>query len=284
MLQLSPALESLRLQRTHRFAVLWRITRVDGHVLRFTSHDRPITYAGFSWTPAGGFSASALQRQDGFKDRNWEATGIISSDAITFDDLRAGKYRQAKVEAIKIDWRYPWADPFEISTFWIVNTQFTGVLWEAQIEGLTHKLKMSIGRIFARTCDVHAFGDQRCGLNEADFTFSGSVTAINVARRDFQTTVSQTTNYFKRGYLKWTSGLNEGLTMEINKSFGTAGRIVLWLSMPYDVAIGDTFNAVVGCDRLYKTCLTKFNNIVNFRGFPWVPGTDAILRTPDAKT
>jgi uncharacterized phage protein (TIGR02218 family) len=121
-------------------------------------------------------------------------------------------------------------------------------------------------------------------MNEADFTFSGSVTAVNVARRDFQTTVSQTTNYFKRGYVKWTSGDNTGLTMEVNKSFGTAGRIVLWLPMPYNVAVGDTFNVVAGCDRLYSTCINKFDNVVNFRGFPWIPGTDAVLRTPDAKT
>jgi uncharacterized phage protein (TIGR02218 family) len=152
-------------------------------------------------------------------------------------------------------------------------------------------MKMTIGRVYGRTCDVKAFGDARCVgngdggvLSEAAWTFSGSVTAINVARRDFDTTVSQATNYFKRGYLKWTSGLNDGLTMEINKSFGTAGRLVLWLNMPYDVEVGDTFNAVAGCDRLYKTCGTKFNNIINFQGFPWVPGTDAMIKTPDSKS
>jgi uncharacterized phage protein (TIGR02218 family) len=257
---------------------------VDGQVLRFTSHDRPIVYANQLYTPAGGFNASARQRQEQFKDRNWEATGIIKSDAITFDDLRAGKYRQAKVEEMRIDWRYPWVDPFEISTYWIVQTVFTGEMWEASIEGLTHKLKMSVGRIFGRNCDVHAFGDSRCGLSEAAFTFSGSITGVNTPRKDFNTTVSQTTNYFKNGYLKFTSGLCSGLKMGVVKSYGTGGRITLWLPMPYQVAIGDTFNIVVGCDRLYKTCATKFNNLVNFRGFPFIPGTDTLLKTPNAKT
>lgn len=290
MLVLTSALESLRIARVHRFAVLWRITRTDGQVLRFTTHDRPIEYAGNVYTPAGGLETTAKQRLDGLRDRNWEAKGIIVSDAITFDDLVKGKYRKAKIEMMLVDWRYPWADPFEISSYWVISTTFNGEFWEAQVEGLTHKLKMSVGRVYGRTCDVWAFGDERCAAEgggvtgEAAWTNSGTVTAINTPRRDFNTTLTQTTNWYKRGYVKFTSGLNNGLTMEVNKSYGTAGRIVLWLPMPYDIAVGDTFNVVAGCDRLFSTCRDKFNNVINFRGFPWIPGTDKTLRTPDAKT
>jgi hypothetical protein len=36
---------------------------------------------------------------------------------------------------------------------------------------------------------------------------------------------------------------------------------------------------VAGCDKELDTCIARFNNAVNFRGEPFVPGTDKILKT-----
>ena len=49
--------------------------------------------------------------------------------------------------------------------------------------------------------------------------------------------------------------------------------------MPNNIAAGDTFNAVAGCDKTFETCVAKFNNAVNFRGEPHVPGMDKMLAT-----
>jgi uncharacterized phage protein (TIGR02218 family) len=194
--------------------------------------------------------------------------------------LQAGLYRQAKIEEMQLDWRYPWVDPFEIKTYYIVNTTFTGEVWTAQLEGLTHRLKMQVGRVYGRMCDVKTFCDSRCGLTEATYTTTGAtVTGINVTRKDIETSLTPpSTNYYKRGYIRWTSGNNTGLTMEVNKSYGT-GRLVLWVPMPFDIQVGDVFNAVAGCDRTFAAC-QSFSNAVNFRGFTTIPGANALLRVP----
>ncbi len=44
------------------------------------------------------------------------------------------------------------------------------------------------------------------------------------------------------------------------------------------VAIGDTFAIRAGCDKRLETCRAKFGNVVNFRGFPHIPGQDAVIR------
>jgi uncharacterized phage protein (TIGR02218 family) len=291
VIKIPAQLEGLVNDRVHRFATLWRLTRKDGQQLRFTNHDAGITHADQLYTPTGALSATAKQRIEGLRDRNVDFRGALVSDAITYADLLAGKYRQAKIEEYLMDWRYPWADPFASYTYFIVQTTFTGEIWEAQAEGLTHRLKQQVGRVYGRTCDVHAFGDARCVghgdggvVSEAAWTDGGTVTGVNVSRKDFNTTLTQTTNWYKYGYVRWTSGLNTGLTMEVNKSYGTAGRVTLWLKMPYDIAVGDTFNIVAGCDRLMGTCSGKFNNLINFRGFPYIPGTDAMLKTPNSKS
>ena len=35
-----------------------------------------------------------------------------------------------------------------------------------------------------------------------------------------------------------------------------------------------------GCDRTMATCATRFDNAVNFRGEPFLPGNDLVARYP----
>ena len=71
-------------------------------------------------------------------------------------------------------------------------------------------------------------------------------------------------------------GLNNGIRMEV-KTHGTSGALQLQLPMPFAVQVGDTFTIVPGCDHTKATCKAKFNNVVNFRGFSYVPGSDQTL-------
>ena len=41
--------------------------------------------------------------------------------------------------------------------------------------------------------------------------------------------------------------------------------------LPFAPATGDAFNVAFGCDHTQATCVAKFNNLPNFRGFPYVP-------------
>jgi len=48
------------------------------------------------------------------------------------------------------------------------------------------------------------------------------------------------------------------------------------------VDLGAPGMAGATCDRSFATCREKFNNGVNFRGFPHIPGNDALMRYPEA--
>jgi uncharacterized phage protein (TIGR02218 family) len=48
--------------------------------------------------------------------------------------------------------------------------------------------------------------------------------------------------------------------------------------MPFEVQVGDKLSIYAGCDKRRETCFTKFNNVINFRGEPDLPGLDAIKR------
>jgi uncharacterized phage protein (TIGR02218 family) len=44
------------------------------------------------------------------------------------------------------------------------------------------------------------------------------------------------------------------------------------------MAVGDAGTVVAGCRKTLAVCGSKFANVANFRGFPHVPGSDAVTR------
>jgi hypothetical protein len=88
--------------------------------------------------------------------------------------------------------------------------------------------------------------------------------------------------YLDNGTLTWITGQNAGTSHEIKTYAGSGSIVVLWLGLNYPTQAGDTFYYMPGCDKRRDTCVTKFNNILNFRGEPDIPGLDAALAYPDS--
>lgn len=82
--------------------------------------------------------------------------------------------------------------------------------------------------------------------------------------------------YFTYGLVTWVTGANAGYSMDVRQF--SPGTVTLALPMTYPITVGDTFTIVAGCDKTAATCKSRFANLLNFRGEPYVPGTDAILR------
>jgi uncharacterized phage protein (TIGR02218 family) len=82
--------------------------------------------------------------------------------------------------------------------------------------------------------------------------------------------------YFDHGLVTWTSGANVGRSMEI-KAY-VPGQVTLQLPMPHAIAIGDTYSIVAGCDKTLPTCRDRFDNVVNMRAEPYIPGMDQLLQ------
>jgi uncharacterized phage protein (TIGR02218 family) len=65
--------------------------------------------------------------------------------------------------------------------------------------------------------------------------------------------------------------------MEV-KSFA-GGSFTLSQLMPKTISVGDSYSVYAGCrKRFLEDCRDKFNNVVNYRGEPYVPGTDQIMQ------
>jgi len=60
--------------------------------------------------------------------------------------------------------------------------------------------------------------------------------------------------------------------------------LTLFLPALYAIQPDDAFTIRPGCDKTFATCRAKFDNAINFRGFPHVPGNDQVLSYPDAQS
>jgi uncharacterized phage protein (TIGR02218 family) len=61
---------------------------------------------------------------------------------------------------------------------------------------------------------------------------------------------------------------------------GADVTLALWQAMAQPIAPGDGFTVTAGCDKQFPTCHDKFANVVNFRGFPHIPGNDFVISYP----
>lgn len=259
----------------------WQLTRRDGVVQGFTDHDQPLVFDGVAYAPTSGFTASEVQSSLGLAVDNLTVSGALSSATLNEDDLAAGLYDNA---AIAI-WRVNWLDTAQrvlmrVGTLGEVTRN--GNAFQAEMRGLAQALNQPVGRVFGHLCDAD-LGDARCTLAIA--AVPGTVaTAIDARRFTISGLEAIASGDLTGGKLTFTGGANAGRAVEVKRHAVSAGvvGIELWQAMSEAVAAGDTFTVTPGCDKQFATCRDRFRNGLNFRGFPYMPGNDAVVAAPAA--
>jgi uncharacterized phage protein (TIGR02218 family) len=88
--------------------------------------------------------------------------------------------------------------------------------------------------------------------------------------------------WFTRGRLRVLSGAAQGLVgqIKVDRPGGALRRIELWQELRAPVVAGDLVRVEAGCDKSLGMCRAKFGNVVNFRGYPHIPGDDWVTTYP----
>lgn len=264
-------------------ATCWKLTRRDGTVMGFTDHDADLLTGGVWYYAASGFSPAKVDSQSDMKAGSVTLEGVLSSDAISEADILAGRYDFAEVEIFTVNYADLSQGALNLRTGWIGEVKKGRERFEAEMTGLAARLDRTLGDLYSPTCRAQ-FGDTRCGVDKGTLTEVRSITAVT-SRREFTDTAlaAGDSGYFDYGQLTFTSGANDGLSMEV-KHFTTGGHIELTLPMPFEVVVGDAYTMHPGCDKSFTTCAGRYNNAVNFRGEPHVPGTDKMLETSSTRS
>ena len=279
MKALDPAFQSHLQSGTTTLCHCWRLTLKSGEKLGFTDHDEAVFFDGTSFEAQAGFTASEIESTTGLTVDNLEASGALSSAQLNEARIKAGDYDHAQIEVWLVNWQAPAQRTLQRKGHLGEITYGQGH-FTAEVRGLAHLLNQPKGRLYQHGCDA-LLGDARCGLNLNATTYSvnGSITALGELSVDVSGASSFASGFFARGILRFTSGANAGRQVEILRHrLNGALATVEFTSLPrFAIGVGDSVILQAGCDKQFATCKTKFNNAVNFRGFPTMPGSDFVL-------
>lgn len=254
-------------------AVCWQVVRMDGVALGFTTHDRALVIAGMHYTSAPGMLPSAVVRGDGVEVDTMEVAGALSDDAITADDLAAGRYDGAAVRVFMVDWRSPDAGLQPLARG-VLGSVEAGVGADAGFAAVLRGPTAALAVTRVETCSPECraeLGDWRCrvamrGRMQRRVVVESSGGRLRVA--------GVAADDYLAGRVRVMSGVSAGLSRRVIAV--EAGWLVL------DEALAMVPGVMVelreGCDKRFATCVERFGNGANFRGEPHVPGGDLLTR------
>lgn len=255
----------------------WRLERSDGITLGFTSHDHDVAVDGVLLRASPGMLPSSIVESIGLETDGLAVGGAITSSAIDAGDLAAGRWDAARLEIFLFDWNNPEAGKRLLAAGELGAVSYSKQAFEAEILGLTTLLDRPVVPQTSPSCRA-SFCDADCGLNRSRFTHTRTVASTNSDRISLTPVIAA--NKFSFGNIRWLNGANCGLKHEV---VGNGTNIVILDRPPHSVVeIGATVELFEGCDKQLETCAVRFDNTINFRGEPHLPGNDLLTRYPGA--
>ncbi|HEX4605468.1 MAG TPA: DUF2163 domain-containing protein [Candidatus Angelobacter sp.] len=266
-----------------RMADLYTITLKNGTALRYTTWDANLTVLGNKFlTGPPNIARSAIEEKLGMD----VATLEVTLEASLADTINGVPILQAIGQGLwdgagfRIDRLFMDANSNQIGTV-IRFSGFVGALDELTrssakltVNAGTAYLNMQLPAIILQPGCTNTLFDARCSLFKASFA-NNLVAQAGCTPNKIITTSAQPDKYFDNGQLIFTGGPNSGLVKAIRQY--RAGVMLFNSPLPFAPNAGDTFTAYPGCDKTQDTCTTKFNNLANFEGFPYVPAPETAI-------
>jgi uncharacterized phage protein (TIGR02218 family) len=181
-----------------------------------------------------------------------------------------------------------WTDPevwFEVFQGTIGEIVRNGAEFTAELRGISEPLNQAMGLSYSRGCSA-VLGDSRCKFDLLQPGYSVETPVLNVDSNQTTLTFAGLDSYddswFSGGKLEVLSGAGVGLVgvIKSDRRLGPNREIVLWQSIRADLRPTDRVRLQAGCDKRLSTCREKFTNVLNFRGFPHIPGEDWLTAYP----
>ncbi|KPA22809.1 hypothetical protein shim_10970 [Shimia sp. SK013] len=269
---------------TTTVARAWQIMRKDGMTFGFTDHDCDLAFENMVFRAATGLSATAIEQGAGLSVDNLEAVGVLSDAAVREEDIDAGRFDGAQVTA----WMVNWKNVTERQVLFrgsVGEIRRTGGAFTAELRGVSETLNIPHGRIYQKPCSA-VLGDGRCKFDVTALGFVedrvvADVEDSRILRWDGFNGFEP--GWFTRGRLIVRDGAGvdlDGLIKVDRFLEGGLREIELWEPLRADLKSGDLVRLVAGCDKRFDTCRFKFGNLLNFQGFPDIPGEDWITSYP----
>lgn len=271
-------------------AELYTVTLANGNIYRYTTAQVPTVVNGFTYGTELILTRSRIEQKTGLevqsftltaRPRNDHPSGAVLLEGFPFlAAITARTLDAARVTMEKI-FLADWENTLGGTVPWFagrVNEPNIGRFQaEISINSDIEMLNVAMPRNVVQAGCVHTLFDAGCTLSKAAFTTGGTVSGTPTVLA-FATNLTQANNYFDLGVIKFTSGPNTGLYRTIKTYLASGGSITIIRPLPSPPGAGDTFTVTPSCQKTQAACSNtnvalgpNFNNLVHFRGKPYVP-------------
>jgi uncharacterized phage protein (TIGR02218 family) len=253
----------------------------DAFGLTDSDKDKDFTLAevgALTYEAGTGIYSSDIALSCGLDANNFEIRGPLKvTGPITMAQVLGGVFNYAEVYLFEVNWKALADGAIKLLKGNVLEARIEGGEFVFEIRDQFDKYNQSVGRLITNQCDADFADGIRCNATPTEIV--GTVTAATNA---MQFTVSfagaYANDFFNKGKVIGLTGDNTDSVMEI-EDWTSAGAITLFAPLPATPTIGDTFTVRDGCGKSRVDCMAH-DNIVEFRGYPEVPGSDQVLRMP----
>lgn len=126
--------------------------------------------------------------------------------------------------------------------------------------------------VYSAYCNNTLF-DSRCGLTTLSYRLRTKFYYVSGNSQVLYSPLlkNYSADYFTYGYIEY--GHHWRLITKHDNSNG-----YIYLHASFDESVdGKTMSAFAGCDKTPQTCQSKFNNLANFLGFPYIPLKNPVI-------
>jgi uncharacterized phage protein (TIGR02218 family) len=276
---LTAPMQSHLATRAHSLCDMLLIQLRDGDMFGITDHDRDIEYnldsLGLVTYDSGkGILPSDVALSCGLDANNCEISGPITEDyPFTRTGIVGGRFDRAKVWYFRLNWQSPSTGLVRIMAGNVAEARAEGGKFVLSIRDAFDRYNQTLLRLMTPYCEAD---HETCCVNIAPETAT-TVTAVASAY-EFTVAATLTDNHVP-GRFWFTSGNLVGCPpMEIHDRSGNT--IIGFAGLVEAPQVGDAMIVKEGCNRTREQCRDRFDNILEFRGYPEVGGSDQALRFP----
>lgn len=159
----------------------------------------------------------------------------------------------------------------DIATIWqgvILGVKFNDDEAVIQVEPRSNGLRrMGLRRPYQRQCPFVLYGAD-CRLAREDFRLSGATSAVAGVSISVPEADLLADGYFDGGYIEWEIAVG---VFERRAIAAHVGAVLTLDVQTVGLLIGQPVFLYPGCDHSAATCGTKFSNILNYGGMPYIP-------------
>jgi len=274
-------------------AVLIKVTTKTGSVFGYTDHDVDLVVDGVTYLATPALLRMNLTRSvnDTVSNQEFGSAWIDAPES----DLLAGKFDNADLEVALCNWANTADGKFIVERGNLGVIQWTADGFRADMQSWMRNLQKTITLVTTAQCSHRLFNQPAdnalgthmgsCKLLENNYKCDAALNGtadipgfiFNVTLSSGQGTILESlkSNWFGNGTLYFRMDPNpllNNIPMSIKNSTFVSGnewKLELYLPLPVTPTSTDV-DILPGCDKTLETCKNKFNNVVNFGGFPHI--------------